>query len=162
MNKAPVWGLRPDFYYCQPVAGLSMWGALSDERTGLSFTIAPDPRHRSYFRVRVTWDSWPYFTVSDSRLTFSLPPTAREVTVEVFDPASTWATHFSFTSYWVFETTRTAYKTPSLTVLQLLRVYLFWLHYSGFLALRGKTQTHRQQDGVISIVLFFFKIRKID
>jgi hypothetical protein len=39
-NKAYVWGLRPDFYYCQPVADLLMWGALTDERTGLSFTIA--------------------------------------------------------------------------------------------------------------------------
>jgi hypothetical protein len=39
-NKAPICGLWPDFYYCQTVAGLLMWGALSDERTGLSFTIA--------------------------------------------------------------------------------------------------------------------------
>jgi hypothetical protein len=36
-NKALIWGLRPDLYYCQTVAGLLMWGALSDERTGLSF-----------------------------------------------------------------------------------------------------------------------------
>jgi hypothetical protein len=26
---------RPDFYYCQTVAGLLMWAALSDERTSL-------------------------------------------------------------------------------------------------------------------------------
>jgi hypothetical protein len=38
-NKAPVWGLRPDFYYCQTIAGFLMWGALSDERTGQSFTM---------------------------------------------------------------------------------------------------------------------------
>jgi hypothetical protein len=25
-NKAPTWGIRPDFYYCQTVAGLLMWG----------------------------------------------------------------------------------------------------------------------------------------
>jgi hypothetical protein len=31
-NKAPIWGLRPDLYYCQTDAGLLMWGALSDER----------------------------------------------------------------------------------------------------------------------------------
>jgi hypothetical protein len=37
-NKAPNWGLRPDFYYCRTVASMFMWGALSDE--GLSFTIA--------------------------------------------------------------------------------------------------------------------------
>jgi hypothetical protein len=33
----PIWGLRPDVKYCQRVAGLLMWGALSNERTGLSF-----------------------------------------------------------------------------------------------------------------------------
>jgi hypothetical protein len=52
-NKAPVWGLRPELYYCQTVAGLLMWGALSDERTGLSFTTAPGPHQGSHFRVRV-------------------------------------------------------------------------------------------------------------
>jgi hypothetical protein len=43
-NKAPR-GLRPDFYYCQTIAGLLMWGAVSDERTGLPFTICcwPSP-----------------------------------------------------------------------------------------------------------------------
>jgi hypothetical protein len=29
-NKAPIWGLRPDFYYYKTVAGLLMWSALSD------------------------------------------------------------------------------------------------------------------------------------
>jgi hypothetical protein len=38
-NKAPGWGLRPEFYYCQTVAGLLMSGALSDETTGLSCTM---------------------------------------------------------------------------------------------------------------------------
>jgi hypothetical protein len=54
---------------------------------GLSFTTAAGARQRSHSRV--PWDSWPYFTVSDSRLPFSSPPTTRRVTVEVFDPAST-------------------------------------------------------------------------
>jgi hypothetical protein len=45
--QAPIWGLRPDFYYCQTVADLLLWGALSDERTGLSFTIAAGLRQRS-------------------------------------------------------------------------------------------------------------------
>jgi hypothetical protein len=44
------------------VVGLLMWGAVSDERMGLSFTIAAGPR------VRVPRDSWPHFTVSDLRL----------------------------------------------------------------------------------------------
>jgi hypothetical protein len=52
-NKAPFRGLRPDFYYCLTVAGLLILGALSDERTSLSFTIAAAPRQRSNFRVRV-------------------------------------------------------------------------------------------------------------
>jgi hypothetical protein len=57
---------RPDFCCCQTVAGLLMWGALPDERTGRSFTIALDPLHCSYSWVRVLQDSWRYFTVSDS------------------------------------------------------------------------------------------------
>jgi hypothetical protein len=45
-NKAPIWGLRPDFYFRTEygirltVTFLIPWGALSDEKTGLSFTIA--------------------------------------------------------------------------------------------------------------------------
>jgi hypothetical protein len=46
-NKAPIWGLGPDFYYCQTVAGMFMWDALSDERTNLLFTISAGPRQRS-------------------------------------------------------------------------------------------------------------------
>jgi hypothetical protein len=34
----------------------------------LSFTIAAGPRQRSHSRVRVPRRSWPYFTVSASRL----------------------------------------------------------------------------------------------
>jgi hypothetical protein len=56
---------------------------------GLSFTIAAGPRQRTHSRVRVPWDSLPYFTVSDLRLPILSPPTTRGATVEVFDPAST-------------------------------------------------------------------------
>jgi hypothetical protein len=85
-NKAPIWGLRPDFYCC---LGFLMWGDLSDERTDLPFAIAAGPRQRSHSRLWVPWDSQPYFTVSDSRLPFPSPPTTRKATMEVFDPAST-------------------------------------------------------------------------
>jgi hypothetical protein len=35
------------FFFCRrTVAGLLIWGALSDERTGLSFTIASGPSQR--------------------------------------------------------------------------------------------------------------------
>jgi hypothetical protein len=47
-NKAPIWGLRPDFYYCQTVAGLLIWDAHSDKKTGLSFTITVGPRQHSH------------------------------------------------------------------------------------------------------------------
>jgi hypothetical protein len=66
-----------------------MWGALSDERTGRSFTTAAGTRQRSRSRVRIPWDSCQYFTVSDPRFSFSSPPTTRRATVEVLDPAST-------------------------------------------------------------------------
>jgi hypothetical protein len=77
---------------------LFLWGALSDERTGLSFVYAAGSCQRSLSRIRVAWDSRPYFTVSDLRLPFSSPPTTRRVTVEVFDPAFTRVTH---SDYWL-------------------------------------------------------------
>jgi hypothetical protein len=92
-NKAPIRGLQPDFYYCQTVAGFLMWGALSDDRAVLSFTVAADPRQRSHSQVRVPWDSQPHFTVSDSRLPFLSPPMTHRATVEVFDPASHFNCH---------------------------------------------------------------------
>jgi hypothetical protein len=70
-NKASICGLRPHFYYCHTVAGLLMWGALSDERTGLSFTTTAGPCERTHSRVRVQWDLRLYFTASShSRLPF--------------------------------------------------------------------------------------------
>jgi hypothetical protein len=65
--------------------GRSLWW-----EDGLSFTITAGPCQCSHFRVQVPWDLWPYFTVSDSRLPFSLPPTTHRATVEVFDLVSTW------------------------------------------------------------------------
>jgi hypothetical protein len=80
---------RPNFYYSQAVEGLLIWDAVSDERTGLSFTIAAGPRQRSHSWVGVPWDLRPYFTLSDSSLLLSAPSTTLWATVEVFDPAST-------------------------------------------------------------------------
>jgi hypothetical protein len=52
-NKALIWGLRPDLDYCLTVSGLFVWGALSDERTGLPCAISTGPRQRRHFRVGV-------------------------------------------------------------------------------------------------------------
>jgi hypothetical protein len=84
--SSPIWGSWPDIYYCLTATVLFLWGALSEERTGLSFVYADDPCQRSLSRIRVLWDS----RLSDLRLPFSSPPTTRGVTVELFDPASTW------------------------------------------------------------------------
>jgi hypothetical protein len=123
------------------------WGALSDDRTGLSFVCGAGPCQRSLSRVLVPWDLRPYFTVSDLRLPFSSPPTTRRVTVEVFDPTSTrvgrrltFGPHYRGLA-WIKQ------KTPLPVVLPLLRICclrsvfteplpsndrLFSLHYSGF------------------------------
>jgi hypothetical protein len=87
-NKTPIWGLQPDSTVSQ-LRGCWCGTLSSDERTGLSFKISASPRQRSHSRVRVPWNSRPYFTASDSRLPFSSVPTTHRVTVEVFDPAST-------------------------------------------------------------------------
>jgi hypothetical protein len=113
--QAPIWGPRPDFYYCQTFAGLLMRGTLSDEMTGLSFTIAAGPRQQSFsdasttglmtmfcclrFETTPTWRArspylyssgtgWPGY-ITGCWVPFSLPPTTRRATVEVLEPAST-------------------------------------------------------------------------
>jgi hypothetical protein len=62
---------------------------LCDERTHLSYAYAAGSHQCSLSQVWVPLDLWQYFTLSDMRLPFSLPPTTRRVMVEVFDPAST-------------------------------------------------------------------------
>jgi hypothetical protein len=74
--KALIHGLRPDFDFRTEygirltVTFLIPWGALSDERTGLSFVCAAGPCQSILSRVLVPWDLRPYFTVSDLRLPF--------------------------------------------------------------------------------------------
>jgi hypothetical protein len=50
-------GLTTRFHCCQRVAGLLTWGALSDERKGLKFTIAAGSCQHSHSWVRVPWVS---------------------------------------------------------------------------------------------------------
>jgi hypothetical protein len=45
----------PRFIYSLTVTVSFLWGALSDERMGLSFVYAAGPRQRSLSRVRVPW-----------------------------------------------------------------------------------------------------------
>jgi hypothetical protein len=45
------------FITCVTVAVLFLWGALSDERTGLSFIYSAGPCQRNLSLVRVPWDS---------------------------------------------------------------------------------------------------------
>jgi hypothetical protein len=52
-----IWVLGPDLYCCQTVEDLLIWGALSDERTGLPFKIVAGPRQRSHSWARVPRDS---------------------------------------------------------------------------------------------------------
>jgi hypothetical protein len=114
------------------IARLLMCGALSDKRTGLSFTTAAGPRQRSHSRVRVPWDLRPYFTVSDSSLPFSSPPTTPRVTVEVFSPASTRDNCYSL---YILCTDRTENATSKRSSL------VAWRHYW-----RGLHKRHRFQQ----------------
>jgi hypothetical protein len=122
--QARIWGPRPDFYYCQTVAGLLMWGALSNESTGLLSTIAAGPRQRSHYRVRLprglglmtvfyclrfetppTWRArppylyppgtdWPSY-IPRHWVHFLSPHTTPRATVEIFESASTRGTNCS-------------------------------------------------------------------
>jgi hypothetical protein len=66
--SSPIRGPWPDIYYSLTVTVLFLWGALWDERTSLSFVYAVGPHQRSLSRVRVPWDSWPYFDLPVSSI----------------------------------------------------------------------------------------------
>jgi hypothetical protein len=102
-SKAPIWGLRPDFYYCQTIAGLLMWGALSDQRMGLSFTIAAGPRQRSLYRVQSRWTcehillsqvrDFPFrrpLRLAGIRWKYSTPPPHGISNIPAYDITSVW------------------------------------------------------------------------
>jgi hypothetical protein len=108
--QAPISSWRPDCCYCQTVAGLLMWGALSDERKGLSFTIAAGPAiavipgadsygihdHILLSQIRdspnlegqvsvfISPSNRVFQLYPQRRVPFSSPPTTRRSTVEVF------------------------------------------------------------------------------
>jgi hypothetical protein len=112
--KTLVWGPRPGCCYCQTVADLLMWDALSDERIGLSFTIAACLHQQSFlspsptghmtifyclrFETHPTWRArslylhppgtgWPSYTPR-SWVPFSLPSMTRRAMMEVSVPTS--------------------------------------------------------------------------
>jgi hypothetical protein len=63
-----ICGSGPHFCYSLVVVGLYKWDTLSDEGTGLSFTIVISPRQRRQPLVLVPRDLWTCFTVPYSRL----------------------------------------------------------------------------------------------
>jgi hypothetical protein len=81
--QAPIWGPRPDFYCRQTVAGLLMWGAFSDDRTGLSFAVAASPRQLSHSQVRVPRDSATFYC-----LRCETPPTWRARSPYLYPPGT--------------------------------------------------------------------------
>jgi hypothetical protein len=69
LGDKPLKAHDQNFYF--PTKHLRLWSLCnihSDERMGVSFTIAAGPRQRSHSQICVPQDSWPYFTVSDSKL----------------------------------------------------------------------------------------------
>jgi hypothetical protein len=68
LGAKPLEAHDQHFFFNWTLAISLFCNILSDERMGLSFTIAAGPRKRSHSRIRVPRDPWPYFTVSDSRL----------------------------------------------------------------------------------------------
>jgi hypothetical protein len=70
-TKHPFGAYDQIFITCMTITVLFLWGAFSDERTGLTFIYAAGPCQRNLTLVRVPWDSLPYFTVSHLRLPVS-------------------------------------------------------------------------------------------
>jgi hypothetical protein len=113
--QAPIWGLRPELYYCQTVAGLLVWGALWRENGSPVYNccwsspaqsfLGPNPAglvtifYCLRFETPPTWKArssylyrpgtgWSSYTPRHW-VPVLTPPTTRRATVEVFEAAST-------------------------------------------------------------------------
>jgi hypothetical protein len=107
----------------RPVTGIASPYLLPEEKIGLSFTIAAGPRQRSHSRILVPRDSWPHFTVSDSRLSQPGGPGPRiYIPHEQGGPIISPGTGGAGPRYTA--SVRAAQKTPLPTVLLLFRACL--------------------------------------
>jgi hypothetical protein len=80
---------------------------------GLSFTITAGPRQRSHSQVRVPQDSWPHFSVSDSRLPQLGGPSSRiYIPQEQGGPVIPRGTGFPFRRLLQLAEARWRYLTP--------------------------------------------------
>jgi hypothetical protein len=79
--SSPIWDSWLDIHYCLTVTVLFLWGALSDERTGVPFVYAAGPCQRSLSRNHILlshriWD-FPFrrlLRLAGSRWRYSTPP----------------------------------------------------------------------------------------
>jgi hypothetical protein len=77
--QGPNWCLRPNFYYCQTVAGLCRAPSLTRGRVcPLQLLLALSSA--VIFGSQSRGTRWLYFTVSDSIFPFSSPPTTHRAT----------------------------------------------------------------------------------
>jgi hypothetical protein len=142
---------------------------------GLSFTIAAGPRQRSHSLARIPRNSWPHFIVSDSR-----PPNLEgQVPVFIFSRnrvarlypqalGPLFVVSYDSQGYDKgiqirLRTRRTACKAPCPTVSQVMCIRCRGNVFTEPLSrnIRRETQAHRQQGDLISLLLVFFKIRKV-
>jgi hypothetical protein len=72
------------WFFCLTVSGLLMWGALSDEKSGLYFSVFAGHCQRSLSEIWVPWDSWTQFIVS----IIETPPTWRANFLYLFPPGT--------------------------------------------------------------------------
>jgi hypothetical protein len=115
--KHPFGAYDQIFVTCVTVTVLILWGALSDERTGLSFIYAAGPCPRSLSLVRVPWDSqiWDFpfrrlLRLAGSRWRYSIPPPHGK---------SEWIQKWTL----FYNSGRAEERPPPRTVCQLLSVF---------------------------------------
>jgi hypothetical protein len=68
LAPSPLRPMNSNFFQLNPCSH-NPYAASSLKRWWVSFTVAAGSHQCSHYWVRVLWDSWPYFTLLNSRLT---------------------------------------------------------------------------------------------
>jgi hypothetical protein len=114
--SSPLWDLWPDITSCLKVAAMSLWGTLSDERTGLQFAVqslnGPSRTEPITILYCLIWDSPNMEVEVTLRLTVSQSVSMSWYRVPLWD---LWPDIISFRNVAVWNLRSCIYGAPSLT-----------------------------------------------
>jgi hypothetical protein len=145
--SSPICDPKPDFYYCQTVSGLLMWGTVSDKRIAVVWNCYWPSPAQSFLGLSPVGLATIFYS-----LRFDTPPTWRARPPYLYPPGTGWpfippSTGFPFRRLLRLAALRWRYSTPPPHIIQLSTLNLVSLITSRHVPCRK----HRSSVACVSV-----------